>query len=199
MAPSSAPASAGVRGPAAAGCPLLIGLGGPRLALVIGLGPRLRLVPDDGNPMTSPTPPPESPARCEPPRVRLEPTRFHRNLLDGSWWPSSTDLAAQLGALLPVLDHVRGPVTRLLLSAGGWATRPHQITTEGRTVGVGYLAGQSPSMMTVCCADGGMFAMRVAPPGSAPDAPDRPETGWDQDVWEAEGGGLGPLPARAVR
>jgi hypothetical protein len=51
----------------------------------------------------------------------------------------------------------------------------------------------------VYCADGGMFTMRVAPPGSVSGAPDLPETGSDQDVWEAEGGGLGRLRERAVR
>jgi hypothetical protein len=149
--------------------------------------------------MASMTHQPESSASVESPRVRFEPIRLHRTLLDGSWWPSSTELGAQLRMLVPVLDHVRGPVTRLLLGAGGWATRPHHITADGRTVSVGYLAGQSPSMMTVCCADGGTFTMRVAPPGPASDAPDRPETGWARDAWEAEGGGLGQLPERAVR
>lgn len=146
--------------------------------------------------MASTTPQPGSPASFGPPRVRFEPIRFQHTILDGSWWPRPAEVGAQLRALVPVLDHVRGPVTRLLLSAAGWATRPHQIVTDGRTVSVGYLAGQSPSMMTVLCADGGMFAMRVVPPGPATDAP---ETGWDQDVWETEGGGLGQLLERAVR
>jgi hypothetical protein len=131
--------------------------------------------------------------------VRFEPTRFHHTLLDGSWWPSSTELGAELRMLVPVLDHVRGPVTRLLLSAAGWTTRPHQITADGHTVSVGYLAGQSPTMMTVMCADGGTFTMRVAPPGPAPDARARPDTGRDKDVWETEGGGLGLPPERALR
>lgn len=139
--------------------------------------------------MTSLSPQLESPASSESPRVRFEPARFHGALLDGSWWPSSIELDAELRTLVPVLDHVRGPVTRLLLSAAGWATRPYQIIMGGRTVTIGYLAGHSPSMMTVLCADGGTFTMRVAPPGPASGAPDRPESG----------GGLGLLPERAVR
>jgi hypothetical protein len=112
---------------------------------------------------------PTSPAPCDLPRVRLEPVALHHTLLDGSWWPDSTDLGAELRGLVPVLDHVRGPVTRLLLSVAGWATRPHQIVVGGRTVTVGYLSDQPPSMMTVICADGGTFSMRVFPPARLPD------------------------------
>ena len=124
----------------------------------------------------------EAPSACRPPRVRLGPVRFHHMLLDGSWWPSSTELGTELRALVPALDNVRGPVTRLLLSAGGWTARPYRILTNGRTVTVGYLAGQSPFLMTVFCADGGAFTMRVTPP--TPGAQGGTATEWDEDVWE---------------
>jgi hypothetical protein len=112
---------------------------------------------------------PSDSAHFDPPRVRLEPVRDHHLLLDGSWWPDSGDLGVELHALLPILDRVRGPVTRLLLSAVGWTTRPHQVVDVDRTVSVGYLSDQPPSMMTVLCADGGTFMMRVIPCGPAPE------------------------------
>jgi hypothetical protein len=90
-------------------------------------------------------------------------------------------------------------VTRLLLGVGTWTTRPHRIVTGGRTVSIGYAAGQSPMMIRVFCADGGTFTMRVAPLGPAPVAPDPPEAGRDEDVWETEGGGLAMPRNRAVR
>ena len=105
---------------------------------------------------------PDSAQSSDPPRVWLEPVRDHHMLLDGSWWPDSGDLSKELCALLPILDQVRGPVKRLLLSAVGWKTRPHRVVLADRTVSVGYLADQPPSMMTVLCADGGTFMMRVA-------------------------------------
>jgi hypothetical protein len=142
---------------------------------------------------------PESPASSRPPRVQLELIRFPDPLLDGSWWPNSTDLGVELPLLLPVLDHVRGPVTRLLLSVGNWTARPHWIVTDGRTVSIGYAAGQSPKMIKVFCVDGGTFTTRVAPPGPAPGASDPWETRRDEEVWEGEGGRLTPLPNRAVR
>lgn len=107
------------------------------------------MVPDDGNALAAM-------------QYQLEPVCDHHVLLEGSWWPGSGELGAELGALMPILDQVRGPVKRLLLSAVGWQTRPHRVVLADRTVSVGYLADQPPSMMTVLCADGGTFMMRVA-------------------------------------
>jgi Family of unknown function (DUF5994) len=139
--------------------------------------------------MASPTYHPDLPAACASPPAQPEPNGFRHTLLDADWWPGSADPGVELRILVPVLDHVRGPVTRLLLSAGGWASRPHEVVMDGRTVTVGYLAGQSPFMMTVLCADGGTFTVRVAPPG----------TRRDEDVCQADADGLGLLPDRAVR
>ncbi|OJF12631.1 DUF5994 family protein [Couchioplanes caeruleus] len=169
------------------------------LALVIGRVPRLRWSRTTGTSMASLITQRESSASTGLPRVRLEPVRLHYTLLDGSWWPSSTDLNAELRVLVPVLEQVRGPVTRLLLGAANWTARPHHLVVAGRVITVLYLAGQSPSMMTVVCADGGTFTLRVAPPGPPPGMPDRPEPGPDEETWETEGGGLGPLRTRAVR
>jgi len=103
---------------------------------------------------------PDSAQSLGPPRVWLEPVCDHHTLFEGSWWPDSGDLGTELRALLPILDQVRGPVTRLLLSAAGWKTRPHGVVLADRTVSVGYLADQPPSMMTVLCG-GDTFMMRV--------------------------------------
>jgi Family of unknown function (DUF5994) len=149
--------------------------------------------------MASPAYRPDSAGSFELSQAQFDPNGSRHPLLDGDWWPSTTDLGAELCALVPLLDHVRGPVTRLLLSAGGWATRPHHIITDGRTVTVGYLAGQSPATMTVLCADGGTFTMRVSPPGPAPGAPGWPETGRDKDGGKTEEGRLGLVTNQAVR
>ncbi|MFG1607915.1 DUF5994 family protein [Actinoplanes sp. NPDC049265] len=119
---------------------------------------------------------PDSPPATDPPRVWLEPVRDHHLLLDGSWWPGPDDLGAELKALLPVLDRVRGPVVRVLLSAAGWTSRPHHVVVGDRTVSIGYFSDQPPSMMTVLCRDGGTFMMRVAPSSrTADDAPSTPD------------------------
>lgn len=120
-----------------------------------------------------------------------QPERSGHALLDGSWWPDSPDLDFELGVLMPFLDHVRGPVERLVLSAGDWVGGPHRIVVDARTVGVDYRTGQPPWTMTVVCADGGTFTMRVVPPGPAPVATDGAGQEPGEDVWETDGGGLG--------
>ncbi|WP_262479325.1 DUF5994 family protein [Actinoplanes lobatus] len=131
--------------------------------------------------------PPGSPAPAEAPHARLTP-RPPVPLIDGMWWPSSPDLATELRLLLPALDHVRGPVTRLLLAVGDWTTTPHRIVMGDRTVTVGYTTCRPTTVITVICADGGSFTACMAPQGPAPRSPSPPETGWDEAVWETEDG-----------
>jgi hypothetical protein len=130
------------------------------------------------------------PAAFDLPLMSLERDGSNQPLLEVGWWP--TDLAAELHTLVSVLDQIRGPVNRLLLGAGEWAGRPHEVVMDGRTVTVGYLAGQPEWMVTVLCADGGTFTVRVTPPN-------QPETGPDEDDGEATGGGLSPSANRAAR
>src|SRR4051812_21398491 len=66
------------------------------------------------------------------PRLRLEPTGTRRFLLDGGWWPRSTDPVAELPGLVLAIDAVRGPVTRLVLSASGWDSRPRRMRVADR-------------------------------------------------------------------
>jgi hypothetical protein len=105
----------------------------------------------------------------------------------------------ELRVLLSALDQVQGPVTRLLLGVGNWTARPGRVTTGGRTVSIGYSAGQSSTMIRVFCADGGAFTIHLAPPGPASRVPDPLDDRRAEEVWEAEGGGLGLLRSRAAR
>jgi hypothetical protein len=133
------------------------------------------------------------------PAFRSPAERSDRASFDGTWWPESLDLDVELRALLPMLDHVRGSVRRLVLSAEGWLPGPDRVVVDRRTVDVDYPAGRSPWTMTVVCDDGGTFTMRVIPPGPSPAAPDGTETGLAAETWETEGGGLGLPRPRAVR
>jgi hypothetical protein len=120
-------------------------------------------------------------------------------LRDGDWWPDASDLDEELRLLMPVLDHVRGPVKRLVLSAEAWTGRSHRIVMDARTVTVDYQAGRSPWMMTVICADGGTFTIRVAPRGPAPAAAYGRGTNVGSKVSETAGGVFGSLCKRVVR
>jgi uncharacterized protein DUF5994 len=89
------------------------------------------------------------------PRLRLGATRSGRRILDGRWWPRSTDPAAEFPGLVRALDVGESPSVRLLLSAAGWSRRPHHIEVNGRTVTLGYFSDQPTSILTASQSDGG--------------------------------------------
>jgi Family of unknown function (DUF5994) len=85
------------------------------------------------------------------PRLRMEATGSHRTLLDGAWWPRSTDPVAELPGLVLALDKVRGPVTRLVLAAAGWDAHPRRLSIAGRVLRLGYFSSQPVSLLTAIC------------------------------------------------
>ncbi|GAA2479496.1 DUF5994 family protein [Winogradskya humida] len=100
-----------------------------------------------------------------PDRIRLEPVPYHHMMLDGRWWPRSTDPSAELAALVAAVGAAHGPVARLLLSAAGWSRRPHHIPAADRTVDLAYFSDQPPSLATVICTDGNRLTLLVTPAG----------------------------------
>lgn len=85
------------------------------------------------------------------PRLRMETAGSRRTLLDGAWWPRSSDPVAELPGLVLALDKLRGPVTRLVLSATGWDSHPRRLGVGGRVLRLGYFASQPDSLLTAIC------------------------------------------------
>lgn len=113
----------------------------------------------------SPTPP-------STPRLRMEPTGSRRTLLDGGWWPRSTDPVAELPGLVLAIDKLRGPVTSLVLAAGGWDTRPRRLGVAGRVLRLGYFSSQPVSLLTALCDNGDRVDLLIVPPETAGDTAD---------------------------
>jgi hypothetical protein len=68
------------------------------------------------------------------PRLRLKPKGPESGYVDGSWWPHSDDLAAELPDLLSVLSVRLGPIDRVIYNLDEWAQPPAKFVTDGRTV-----------------------------------------------------------------
>jgi hypothetical protein len=94
----------------------------------------------------------------------MEPTGSRRTLLDGGWWPRSTDPAAELPGLVLAIDKLRGPVTRMVLSADGWDNR---LAVTGRVLRLGYFTSQPTSLLTALCDNGDRVDLLVIPPETA--------------------------------
>ena len=98
------------------------------------------------------------------PRLHLESTGSRRTLLDGGWWPRSTDPIAELPGLILAIDARRGPIARLVLSADGWTSHPRRIGVDGRVVRVGYFASQPATLLTALSGDGNRVDLLVVAP-----------------------------------
>lgn len=105
-----------------------------------------------------------SPAAASNPRLYLEPTGATHTLLDGGWWPRSTDPAAELPGLILAIDKLHGPITRLILNSDGWNPRPRRLAVAGRRLRLGYFTSQPADLLTARCDDGGRVDLLVVPP-----------------------------------
>lgn len=98
------------------------------------------------------------------PRLRLPSTSSHRAHLDGAWWPRSTDPVAELPGLVLAIDAIRGPITRLVLAADGWAEHPRRLGVADRVLRLGYFHSQPTSLLTALCANGDRVDLLVVAP-----------------------------------
>jgi len=112
------------------------------------------------------------------PRLRLQPDRSARTLLDGGWWPRSADPAAELPGLILALDERHGPsslITRIMLGMAGWdPSRPRRLRVDGpagsRVVRLGWFAGQPAGLLTATCAGGQRTDLVTVPPHTSEQA-----------------------------
>jgi hypothetical protein len=108
-----------------------------------------------------------SPSAPSTPRLKLQPSGPAYTLLDGGWWPRSTDPVAELPGLVLAIDAVHGPVKRIMLNVHDWASRPRRLGVAGRRVRVGYFASQPTSLLTALSSTSGdRVDLLVVPPGT---------------------------------
>jgi hypothetical protein len=157
-----------------------------------------------------------SPSAPTTPRLLLDRTGAMNTLLDGAWWPHSTDPVAELPGLVLAIDGLRAPVTRLILRGTDWTDHPRLLGVDGRVIRIGYFASQPVSLLTAICGQRGRVDLLIVPPdtprqsaeaamkltvaaGNQVHAQDILRTvlaapaaakGDPESVWEAEGGHL---------
>lgn len=119
--------------------------------------------------MTPSTNAPAPPSPPSTPRLRIEPTRSARTLLDGGWWPRSTDPLAELPGLILAIDLLHGPIVRLLLHTETWDGNPRRLTVGGRVLRLGYFTSQPASLLTAICLNEDRVDLLVVPPDTPAD------------------------------
>jgi hypothetical protein len=106
-----------------------------------------------------------------PPRLHLQPnlqpTLSRRTLLDGGWWPRSTDPTIELPQLILALNQDHSPVRRVLLGPAGWDSHPLRIPVAGRVRFVWYTA-QTAGLLFALRSNGDRVDLLVVPPRTDP-------------------------------
>jgi len=100
-------------------------------------------------------------------RLHLEPTGSSVDLLNGAWWPHSTDASVELPGLVLAIDGIHGEVIAIRLGADGWRQGPPEVRVGRRVIGVAYFASQPASLMTALYAHGDHINLLVVAPKTA--------------------------------
>jgi len=110
-----------------------------------------------------------------PPRLDLQPnlqsTPSRRTLLDGGWWPRSTDPTIELPQLMRALNQDHSPVRRVLLGPAGWDSHPLRIPVAGSIRFVWY-AAQPAGLLFALRSNGDRVDLLVVPPDTDADTAD---------------------------
>lgn len=102
------------------------------------------------------------------PRLHLAPTLSHSMLLDGAWWPRSTDPLAELPGLVLALDFaIDGPVAAVMLGGAAWDSEPSRLRLADRVIKLGWYASPTVGLLTATSRHGGRIDLLVVPPGVA--------------------------------
>jgi hypothetical protein len=93
------------------------------------------------------------------PRLRIQPDRSGRTLLDGGWWPRSADPAAELPGLISALDERHGRITTVMLGTSDWdASRPRRLSIGSppgrRLVKLGWFDTMPGGLLTAITSKG---------------------------------------------
>ncbi|MFF4844246.1 DUF5994 family protein [Streptomyces collinus] len=104
-----------------------------------------------------------------PPRLVLAPADTAPALIDGAWWPRSRDLAAELPALIDILDPLWGRITRVTVNPTFWPVIPRKVPVHGHVVHVGWFAAeQDPHKLLLLSYTVGRWDLLVIPPETEP-------------------------------
>ena len=102
-----------------------------------------------------------------PPRLHLQPnlqpTLSRRTLLDGGWWPRSTDPVSELADLIRTLNGNRSRVRSVMLRPAGWDSHPPWMTVAGR-VRLSWFTSASAGLLIAIRVDGDRVDLLVVPP-----------------------------------
>jgi hypothetical protein len=111
-------------------------------------------------------------------RLRLDPDPSRGAVLDGGWWPRTTDAVAELPSLIEAVGGRRGVVTHVLLNVGDWdLPHPHRVAECRTGARLGWYTAQPSGLVTIMTEFGlDRFDLFVVPPDATPQSAERAMT-----------------------
>ncbi|MEV6600091.1 DUF5994 family protein [Actinoplanes sp. NPDC051346] len=102
-------------------------------------------------------------------RLRLDPHPSHTTVLDGAWWPRSTNAVGELPSLVKALAGRRGEITHVLLNTAEWdLPHPRRAAVDHRVVRLGWYTSQPAGLVTIISEFGhDRFDLMVVPPDAS--------------------------------
>ena len=103
-------------------------------------------------------------ATATPLRLQLDPNRPAEPYLDGAWWPRSTELRAELPALLVELSAQLGSIALVGYHRDAWNAAPGDLDLAGHPVHLQGFVSPTPPTLVVIADTGQRVTLRVVPP-----------------------------------
>jgi hypothetical protein len=103
-------------------------------------------------------------ATATPLRLQLDPNRPAEPYLDGAWWPRSTELSAELPALLEELSAHLGSIALVGYHRDAWNAAPGHLDLAGHPVHLQGFVSPNPPTLVVIADTGRRVTLRVVPP-----------------------------------
>jgi hypothetical protein len=96
----------------------------------------------------------------------MDPEPSRTTVLDGAWWPRSTNAVTELAPLVAALADLRGEITHVLLNSDEWDLPHPRRAAEGRrAVRLGWYSSQPAGLVTIMSDFGrDRFDLLVVPP-----------------------------------
>ena len=89
-------------------------------------------------------------ATATPLRLQLDPNRPAEPYLDGAWWPRSTELPAELPALLAELSAHLGSIAIVGYHRDAWNAAPGHLDLAGHPVHLqGFVSSNPPTLVVI--------------------------------------------------
>ena len=100
-------------------------------------------------------------------RLHLQPRLSRRTLLDGGWWPRSTDPTTELPQLILALNGDHSRLRSVMLGPAGWDSHPPRMDVAGR-IRVSWFTTASAGLLIATRVDGDRVDLLVVPPDTDP-------------------------------